>query len=486
MRILALGLAMAAACGSVSDNTKLDAKAADASGDGGTDSNDGAHSGTRLKLRSYLFPDGTKQWLDAYDTMLSIYCVAYPWADGNTYCSPYTMPSDRFSDAGCTTKIGYAYTPANTCSVPSYISDFGCGGVLANLYAKGTPLAITTVYYKSGASCLSVTAPTTYSFFSLGAAVPASQFVQLTTTAPMGTGAFPIKYLQSADGFQAPKAVHDTTNNFDCNTVTAGYGATTAGCAPGPANSGGQYSDAACSQAETFSITGCPAQPYASVPSMCAADLPMYSTPGATVAASPQYDWNYSVSPPVCTAETAAVGETFYATGAPFTLGAFTRAPDTTSGLRMENIHDVNGATRVREFTIYDTMLHSECFTQQLPDGSYECVPTSSGVVASFFTDAGCSAKVDLDFIPRGPSTCPAPPLSPFVIKDLPIATGQCEETLEVHQVGTAFSGTLYSGTPGNCVAFNPATSFPSFIVYQVGAVVPQTSLATATLQTDP
>ena len=249
--------------------------------------------------------------------------------------------------------------------------------------------------YKSGASCLSVTAPTTYSFFSLGAAVPASQFVQLTTTAPNGTGAFPIKYLQSADGFQARRScttppITSIATRSRPATVRRPQGAHQA-----PRT---RAANTATLHARNRDVLdhGIPAQPYASVPSMSAADLPMYSTPGATVAASPQYDWNYSVSPPVCTAETAAVGETFYATGAPFTFGAFTRAPDTTSGLRMENIHDVNGATRVREFTIYDTMLHSECFTQQLPDGSYECVPTSSGVVASFFTDAGCSAKVDL------------------------------------------------------------------------------------------
>src|SRR5271170_4089359 len=72
--------------------------------DAGTNANDGAMSGTRLKLTYYSFTDGTTQWFGLYDSERKENCSPFDgtWPDGNTYCVPDWSGSVVYSDTKCT------------------------------------------------------------------------------------------------------------------------------------------------------------------------------------------------------------------------------------------------------------------------------------------------------------------------------------------------------------------------------------------------
>ena len=65
------------------------------------------HSGSRLRLGWWNYPDGTQQletnWY--YDAALRVRCVPSDWSDGKRYCAPLTADAVYTSDS-CTAALG--------------------------------------------------------------------------------------------------------------------------------------------------------------------------------------------------------------------------------------------------------------------------------------------------------------------------------------------------------------------------------------------
>ena len=77
------GAELVAACGG-NTASPIDASAGDAALDAGVDPNEGARSGSRLKLTWFEFSDGTRQWNSFYDAERKEGCYPYPaWTDGH-------------------------------------------------------------------------------------------------------------------------------------------------------------------------------------------------------------------------------------------------------------------------------------------------------------------------------------------------------------------------------------------------------------------
>ena len=144
-------------------------------------------SGSRLRAKYYLGDDGSKQFWNWYDNKLNIDCSFVMAADGKTRCLPYQGASSYtyFSDSNCSTPLAIA-----DCSSPgAYVitlQTVGSGCTQSNQYHVfpiGGAFSGSTVYVKGGSSC---TATTTisggWSYFTLGAEVPASSFVAATIT----------------------------------------------------------------------------------------------------------------------------------------------------------------------------------------------------------------------------------------------------------------------------------------------------------------
>ena len=98
-----------------------------------------------------------------------------------------------------------------------------------------------------------------------------------------------------------------------------------------------------------------------------------------------------------------------------------------------------------------------------------------------YYTDANCTNAVEAMSVYRGVNTCTAPPVSTYTIKYPTPAAGQCS-VAEVHELGAAILGQLYQNF-GSCA---PVNDEGLNAYYRIGAVVPESSLATATLVTDP
>jgi hypothetical protein len=149
---------------------------------------DGNQSGTRLKLKYYVGADGSKQLFALHDSQLNVDCNFIAAADGVTRCLPGgAFASSLFVDPGCTQLIAEWYR--STCPPPYFtsITNGTCGTpTQQRVWALGPAFTGTGAYAMSGQNCIAYPAAAftslqaTYNFYTVGAEVPASSFVQGT------------------------------------------------------------------------------------------------------------------------------------------------------------------------------------------------------------------------------------------------------------------------------------------------------------------
>jgi hypothetical protein len=485
-RLVWLGLVLAAAlvaCGGPAPATP-DAPL-DAAGSGsGVDPNDGARSGTRLKLTWFAFTDGTRQWNGFYDAQRKEHCSIYDdWADGHAYCVPDTTGAVVYTDAACTQKIAQVYgDPACAELQNDYVledvSD-GCTTHPAHLYLRGARLAAPTYYERlSDGSCYGPFSDTYYAYYQLGAEVPTSQLVQLTLGAPGDTGRIGERYFESADGMRFPWVLHDSMLDADCYPSATTDGATTATCQPS-ASYTSYYHDATCSQPEVELRAACPAPAYLESFSnaACPADPPTFYAVGAAVAGNALY---YQ-SGATCAMTTGPASYTYYQAGPARTLAELTRAPDAAVSRRLQLIHyTTSDGLRSRDDDLFDTQQGAECYPTLLPDGTIRCV-VFGPYISTYYRDAACTAPVDLVEIYDGPAGCAAPAVPKFAQKYLTRPPGSCAYGTEVHPISTPYAGPVYADY-GTCTRYTPYES----TLYSVGPAVPLTDFVAAVVSVDP
>jgi hypothetical protein len=152
-------------------------------------------SGTRLKANYFVGSDGSKQFQSWHDSQLNLDCnFLTNTVDGTTRCLPVSAGSfiGYYTDPQCFQKV----VAATTCSPGSYLTVYETGTStcvptsVAHVFAPGsqytgaTVFVMTTVYSPdAGANvpaCVSTSAATTLTYYTLGAEVPMSTFVQAT------------------------------------------------------------------------------------------------------------------------------------------------------------------------------------------------------------------------------------------------------------------------------------------------------------------
>jgi hypothetical protein len=148
-------------------------------------------NGTRLKVRTYVASDGSAlPTYDLHDSLLDVECSFSRAADDMTRCLPSVEPVQFFSDPACAQPV--AGTPCAS-RAPRYVFQetrgSSCGPEAMHILPVGGAYS-GPVYTKTHRDrrelCAAVTASyASFSYFTVGAEVPPSEFVEATLqTAP--------------------------------------------------------------------------------------------------------------------------------------------------------------------------------------------------------------------------------------------------------------------------------------------------------------
>lgn len=200
--------------------------------------------------------DGARGFLRFQDVGRSAQCSFRTAADGSFRCVPLgeaSVFSGEYSNASCTAPV--AGRGASACPAPKIISEYvaaGCGST-SKLYAGG---AGASAFYKNGATCTAYPPSSSTQYFSVGAEIPASQFLEARLSAPVGTARVKTKMIELR-GQPHPSTLYDSQRNEDCSFQLAGDGIIR--CLPSSRGSVYFFSDAACTQrlAYVLPTTGC-------------------------------------------------------------------------------------------------------------------------------------------------------------------------------------------------------------------------------------
>jgi hypothetical protein len=460
-----------------------DAPAGDATSDGGVDPNEGARSGSRLKLTWFEFSDGTRQWNSFYDAERKEGCYPYPaWTDGHVYCTPDSNAGVVYADASCSQKIGQVYRdPSCDREPPKYLLEWHygtCDSGPAHLYLRGAQ--ITPAQYWTANSDGSCGGPYTGAFddfYAIGAEVAPQSLVEVTVGAPTGTGRITERFWQSADGMQLPYVLHDGMLNTDCNPVTYVEGGTSGVCVPSDTAYASYFHDATCTEAELGITRTCAAPAYAeySPSTACPADPPHIAQVGAATASAPLYYWTGST----CSATTAGATTAYYSVSADVAVATLQRAPDAAQSHCIQLVHYTSDDLRFRDATLYDSLKGVSCYPTSLPDGTNVCLPYG-GAISTFYSDAACAQPIDLVEVYTGGSGCAVLPPK-YARKYITPAPGSCQYNVELHNVSTPYAGTAYTNY-GTCLPYTPTGSK----LYSVGPAVPTSDFVGATVSIDP
>jgi hypothetical protein len=140
-------------------------------------------SGTRLKAEYLIADDGSKEYVADlwFDSQRNETCAFSTAADGKQRCLPEGAEATIFADSACTTPV---LTVPSGCAAPPYgigtAATSTCGATTAGaqIFSVGAAMTPTTLYVQSGTSCYSAgPAATTFSYYALGAQIPATSFV---------------------------------------------------------------------------------------------------------------------------------------------------------------------------------------------------------------------------------------------------------------------------------------------------------------------
>jgi len=464
VRALAIILvALVAACGDPSVSV-IDAPGAGGSGDAGVDPNEGAHSGTRLKLTWFDFSDGTRQWNSFYDAERKEGCYPYPpWPDGKTYCTPDSNASVVYTDASCSLKVGQVYRdPVCTQPPPPYLLEYhyaACSSGPAHLYLRGAKTTVAQYYSRNyDGSCAGPYTSTSYDFYALGGEITTDKLVEITYTPGTAAGRLAPVYYASADGMRLPTRLHDSQLGTDCYPQTYVDGATAGTCIPSGAYYAGDFHDASCTQPAVGLTNGCSTPQYAEYQpkTACPADAPHVASITGAIASVPLFYW--SSTSQVCTAETGSTNVTYYGVGADVSVPAVTPTVDALVSHRIQLVHYTTPeGLRFRDYTVYDSLKGADCYPTALPDGTTVCLPYG-GYVQTYYRDAACTQAVDLIEVSTGAAGCAAPPAPKYARKYITPQAGSCQYNVELHQVATPYAGTVYTNY-GTCAAYTPTTT---------------------------
>ena len=452
----------------------------DTPGDDVNDSDDGAHSGSRLKLRWIDFGGTRTGGLDAHDPAIDATCYPQAWADGTTRCTPGATEI-AYRDPGCTQPVGLTFAD-DVCPGPppeffgTYLYTECGGGGLDQVYRRGDPTTVTEYYGMSGGTCAGPYMADNRRFFTLGAELPRDSLVTLALGPPTGAGRYHQRFWESADGARMFGPVSDETLATDC--VLEHYPEdSTATCIPARPGYAHHYSDSTCTTHVAQVATACAVPDYLTyypiAPTTCPEDrrAHVFTVAGTTTAL-------YRSSLTTCEPEPLDPGWTYHVAGDELAPPALTVAIGEVAGRQLQLVHAVDGTSRVRmAYEQYDVVNATGCVIVEDTTGP-RCIPLRGNAVG-FYTDAACTASIRLVEVFHPDPSCDvvAPPFA------IGYSTTSCPGSYEVYPVGAMYTGPLYRAFDDVTCIEETATNRLRF---QLGGQVPLTAFPAGTRVIDP
>jgi hypothetical protein len=161
-----------------SSSTESSSTETTSSGGGGPTQGLGYENGSRLRANVLVGEDGSKQFWGWHDSDRSEDCQFTTAADSHKRCMPLssaaTSTGTYFLDAQCSTELAVALCSPHY--VLRYIPD-GCSNRV-QLYELGIQATPTSIYLKSGATCIETTPVASYTYWRIGSEVPSSAFAR--------------------------------------------------------------------------------------------------------------------------------------------------------------------------------------------------------------------------------------------------------------------------------------------------------------------
>jgi hypothetical protein len=432
-------------------------------------------NGSRLVWRKLTTDDGLQSIYDLYDQQLGATCYAQHGSDGQLRCIPYfpsATLSNYYADSSCTTRLAFASCPPST---PKFAYDTNGSNGYIIYPVTGT---YTGAIYTGGSTCTASTAIASFSYFTVGAALPPDQFEPMTAHGA-GQGPQPsssdleqdgtrirLETVTSDDGAVSPHGFYDAQLAAEC------YFSTTFGsrrCYPSQAMGSTEYfADASCTQPLLTQQSSSAHYNWAYQwdPSQCAVAL-FFQVAGAYSGTL------YENLGTTCSSTTPGSGDSYWSltsigadTFAAATLAAASGAfagMQSGSRIQLNVTSSADGARTLSGF--HDAQLDADCYFTVAGDGVLRCVPSPMAYAQLYYADSSCTQPLAVW------NGCDTPR---FVQ-----TTGTCNATY--NQVGAAFTGTPYEdfGDGSGCKATTVASSQK---LYELGAAIPASTFAAGTI----
>jgi len=416
-----------------------------------------AHSGTRLKLRWYVWDDGTAQWEPSqlFDTARGEWCYPRPWDDGVSYCTP-GAEDGVFSDAACTTPVvkadpGLGYLPAYVAwgnhITDSYDSPYRVA--VSSVHAVGDMIATPATVYQIYDGVCAAAPYSGFTYYAPGAEVVRSDLVAMGETAPDPAQRLSLIHRTSPDGLDMPYALHDSMLDVDCRPSSR-PDVDAAQCEPLGVFPATQFSDLMCTQPliATWGVTPAPLGVLGGGVQGCRT---LFTT-GAAVMPATAYS-----AQDICRSYSPNPGVNLFAPDEALALATTTRVLDT-AGTRLQRIL-FEGLPDAR---LHDTATGLDCEHPRSDASEFYCAPADTpGVeyIDTKYVDASCTTPVNWGYISK--QTCGGAPsvvtylgatyqvlsLPPILWQSNPVGQHTCiqftppeMDGYEIHQMGPAMT----------------------------------------------
>lgn len=437
-----------------------------------------ARSGARIKLRRYVYEDGasTRERDLFYDAERAEDCRPTRWSDGITRCTPANWDL-AYADADCTAEIGR--DPDSRGAARYFRRNFRISGqtTISKLFVAGAQLPRPAqIWVVIDGVCTGPLDPGEREYFALGAEVPATDFMRIKRSLPIGDGRLATIFLTSDDGLSAAIAVHDRELDATCTpaaqprtTVIEGEPPPPPGiCRPEDVLEAAYYADPECTERELAVSRSGDVPRTASFVDYAGCEA--FRQVGAETLSTTLY----AMAGNQCIPVSPPGGQRRFLLGETVPVAGLERAPDQSTRRRLHRIlyRDPGGEPRATDERMYDSTLDAECATTRIDD-VFRCLPTDLVPTRTYFRNDVCSDPIELAAVPNGECV----PAASF-------AQRTESGAVTLHALGTPYAEPLYELSTGDrCVAtvFNPR-----ILPHTIGPAIGFEQFALATPLADP
>jgi hypothetical protein len=426
-------------------------------------------SGTRLKARWAETEDGYRAFVGWHDAERKGDCRIVTAADGKRRCLPADslQMGSRFSDASCT-KPAVQVLTGGSCAVPSTAARFDAASRRTRVYERGAKSA--TGYFKIGDGACIASNPVNAEDYVVGAEIPASSFVEMTSIDPPAEPGVRIteRYLEGSDGSHEFVGWRDQDFESWCTFGTASDGSHR--CLPFSALGGDYFRDGSCQEpVVTFDLSRTDTPLFAYIPSASCTKGHAYYKVGKGVPGDNLSQRSGATCAPATTARKAwAIHEV-----PPKELAAPFVVADTVGRIRGSSFVSPEEGKRVHRGFVDTTLGGAKCTFETALDGKVRCVPEAMISASGFlYSDAACTKRIDIGDVRKG--TCDVPRYARG-------SQDSCTKGYALFEV-KPYTGELFVKT-GTCTKY---TGMANRDLFEMGAEVPVATFAEGSIVVDP